>query len=169
MGEVTKAIDGAKGAIDKVKELAGKAKGFFEGLDKDKWLLYGGIALGVIVLLFIIGAVMKSGRRRRNAFYGTVRANGRAERRALRRAEKREDRYYRALIRQKRRENYYKPRKRRVFYVKTKAPKARRQAKVQRVYAAADQSTMMATGIVGMGIGAMAYRTLVEEKRRIRF
>ena len=169
MGEVTKVVDGAKGAMDKVKELAGKAKGFFEGLDKDKWLLYGGIALGVIVLLIIIRAMMRSGRRRRNAFFDIVRANGRAERRALRRAEKREDRYYRELIRQKRREDYYKPRKRRVFYVKTKTPKAKRHAKVQRVYAAADQSTMMATGIVGMGIGAMAYRALLQDRRRFRF
>ena len=181
MGEITKAINGAKGAIDaakgaidKCKEFANRGINFVKGISNKNIMLYGGIAVGVILLLIIIGAIIKANKRQPKSYYtnGAVGVGAGAgiyvDKRAQRRAERREDRYYRELIRQKRREDYYKPRKRQVLYVKTMAPKANKQVKTQTVYATADQATMMATGIVGMGIGAMAYSALLNEKKKFR-
>ena len=181
MGEITKAFEGAKGAIDtvkgaidKCKELVDKAIGFVKGISKEDLLLYGGIAAGVILLLIIIRVAIKSNKRRPGGrpYYtnGAVGMGAGAgiyvDKRAQRRAERREDRYYRELIRMKRREDYYKPRKRQVLYVKTMAPKTAKPIQAQTVYATADQATMIATGIVGMGIGAMTYSALMKEKNK---
>ncbi len=169
VGEIATKID----KIGEVKGYVDKAIEYVKNFPKEDLLLYGGIALGVIVLLIIIRAAVKAGRRPKMPYVmgGANMANMmsmRADRRAQRRAERREDRYYRELIRLKRREDYYKPRKHRVRYVKTMAPKVKKAPKVQRVYAAADQSTMMATGIVGMGLGAMAYSALTGDKKKLR-
>lgn len=63
-------------------------------------------------------------------------------------------------------EAYYMPRKRRVFYVKTKAPKKRR-IKTKVVYARADRSTMLATGLFGLGLGVMAHRAILEDSKKL--
>ena len=182
VGEITKAIDsakgvidGAKGVVDGAKEIANNGINFVKGISNKDLMLYGGIAVGVILLLIIFGAAIKINKRRGSRPYYTNGAVGvgagagiYVDKRAQRRAERREDRYYRELIRLKRREDYYKPRKRQVLYVKTMAPKANKQVKTQTVYATADQATMMATGIVGMGIGAMAYSALLNEKKKFQ-
>ncbi len=163
-GYAHQAIDFAKNIPNKIAEL-GPVKEFMAHP-----LRYGCIAAGVIVLLLLIIIMIRiSGRRPRLSYSGgVVGAGGNVyvDKRAQRRAERREDRYYRELIRQKRREDYYKPRKRRVLYVKTMAPKVKKKVEVRHVYTTNDQATMMATGIVGMGIGAMTYSALMNNKKK---
>ena len=181
MGEITKAIDsakgvidGAKGVVDGAKEIANNGINFVKGISNRDLMIYGGIAAGVILLLIIVGAAIKINKRRsvpryRNGVAGMGAGAGAGvyiDKRAQRRAERREDRYYRDLIRMKLREDYYKPRKRQVLYVKTMAPKNAKPIQAQTVYATADQATMIATGIVGMGIGAMTYSALLNEKKK---
>ncbi len=113
--------------------------------------------LGVIVLipvLAIILAIATAASRRRNG-RDRLYVDRRASRRAARKRKK--SRYE---------DTYYLPRKHRVRYVKTMKPRGRKRVKVQRVYMKADQSTMLATGLFGVGLGVMAYRAAMEEKKR---
>ena len=63
-------------------------------------------------------------------------------------------------------DDYYLPREHRVRYIKTMAPKARKRVKVERVYGKADQATILATGIFGVGLGVMLHRAAQEERYR---
>jgi len=130
--------------LNKITEFGKKGVDYVKALPKDKLWLYIGIAAGVILLLIIVGAVAKGGS-------NPYAASNRAYRR-----------YCRRMYRLKRSENYYRPRKRRVRYIKTKAPK---KSKVQQVYVPADRSAMLATGIFGVSLGIMAHRAIMEEKR----
>ena len=168
MGDIAAKLNQANALLDKVKDVARPVVDFFRNTPKDRLWLYGGIAIGVIVLLWIIGAVAKSRRRRPYIpnSQAAIRAELREERRAIRRAQRFEYKCYRRLLRQRSKDKYYLPRKRRVRYVKTKKPRLQRPVKVQRVYGKADQSTMLATGIVGVGLGLMAHRAILEETRK---
>ena len=175
MGEIKNIISQAKSfagrAIDFVKGIPGK----IAELPLVKEIMahpvrYACIAGGVILLIILLKTFIKASVNR-NPHYVNIRANGRAERRAMRRAERREDRYYRALIRERRREKYYLPRKRRVIYVKTKAPKTVQKPvqTVQQVYGPVDQAAMLATGIFGVGVGMMAQTAIENEKKKLMF
>ena len=59
--------------------------------------------------------------------------------------------------RKNRSDDYYLPRKRRVIYVKTGAPKMKKTETVQKVYTPMDQTTLVATGLLGLSLG-MALR-----------
>ena len=60
--------------------------------------------------------------------------------------------------RKNRYDDYYLPRKHRVRYVKTMSPKVKKDKKpVQKVYTPMDQTTLVATGLLGLSLG-MALR-----------
>ncbi len=110
--------------------------------------------LGVIVLIpvltIILAIAAKASRRRRgDRLYVDRRASRPVRRRKKNRYE----------------DTYYLPRKHRVRYIKTMKPRGRRRVEIQRVYCPADQSTMIATGLFGVGLGVMAYRAVMEEKK----
>ena len=70
--------------------------------------------------------------------------------------------------------NYFKPRKRRVRYIKTNAPKvmkqrAKQRAKQKRLYCKMDQTTLLATGLFGASLGMMAHKAALEEKKKFYF
>ena len=110
--------------------------------------------LGVIVLIPVLAIILaiaaKASRKRRgNQLYVDRRGSRPVRRRKKNRYE----------------DTYYLPRKHRVRYIKTMKPRGRRRVKVQRVYGPADQSTMIATGLFGVGLGVMAYKAVMEEKK----
>ena len=112
------------------------------------------VILGVIVLIPVLAIILAiASRRARKRGYGNLYVG--------------KTRYKRRRQKKSGYDDYYLPRKHRVRYVKTKAPKARRRVKVEHVYGKPDQATILATGIFGVGVGVMLHRAVLEEKRRI--
>lgn len=112
------------------------------------------VILGVIVLIPVLAIILAiASRRARKRGYGNLYVG--------------KTRYKHTRKKNRGYDDYYLPRKHRVRYIKTKAPKARRRVKVEHVYGKADQATILATGIFGVGLGMMAHRALLEEKRRM--
>ena len=136
-------------AVDAVKKMVmpivAKVSSFLASCSYTDLVILGVIAL-IPVLAIILAIASSKSRRRKNSYY----VDGGASRRL--------SRYER---------NYYRPRKRRVIYIKTKAPKVLKQrAKQKKVYCKMDQSTLMATGLFGMGLGMMIHKAAAEEKNR---
>ena len=192
MGEIATKIGEIKGFVDQaiafVRDISSKIANLpalYEQY-KDQVLLYGGIALGVIVFLWILKRVIRYRRRHPKIRPVSTGANGysdvrmesrkpdsRAMRQALKNADKRQEKYYQELLQIKRGEDYYKPRERRVFYVKTFKPKdpvvpKEQPVQVQKVYGKADQATIMATGLFGLGLGLIARNVLGNDKKKIK-
>ena len=187
MGEIASKVGEVKGFIDQaiafIRDISSKIASLpaLFAQYKDQIFLYGGIALGVIVFFWILKRVIRYRRRHpkirpvggagTNAVHvETRKTNGRAMRRALKNADKRQEKYYQELLQMKRDEDYYKPRERHVLYVKTFKPKdseaSKNQVSVKRVYKPADQATIMATGLFGVGIGLIAHRAFQNDKNK---
>ena len=141
--------------VDKVKQFAmpllQKAKDFLVSCSYPDLVIMGVIVL--IPVLAIILAIASKKSRRRSRRQNVV--------------------YVERPVRMSRRErNYYKPRKRRVRYIKTKASKvfkrrAKQLAKQKTVYCKLDQSTLLATGLFGVGLWMMAHKAALDEKKNL--
>ena len=136
-----------------VTKIAQKATGFLTNCSYKDLAILGVIAL-IPILAVILLIVKKTSCKHRKMDYYPI-----DDRRQTKHPKR---------IRTKTRtvDTYYMPRKRRVFYVKTKAPKKRR-VKTKVVYTRADRSTMLATGLFGLGLGVMAHRAILEDLKKL--
>ena len=135
--------------VDKVKQIAlpiyEKVKAFLASCSYTDYVIMGVIVL-IPVLAIILAAAGKKSRRRRGQNVVYV------------------DRPVRC--RSRREMNYYRPRKRRVRYIKTYASKALKARPPQKkLYCKLDQSTLIATGLFGLGLGMMAQKSAMQDKR----
>ena len=105
--------------------------------------------MGVIVLIPILAIILAV-----------------AGRKARRRRRRQNVVYVDAPVKSRRVDDYYRPRKRRVRYVKTYAAKAmkKRPAQQTKMYCKMDQATLMATGLFGIGLGMMVQKSAANGK-----
>lgn len=137
--------------MDKVKQIAmpilQKAKDFLASCSYSDYVIMGVIVL-IPVLAIILAIAGKKSRRRRNVVYVDRPVRCRCRREA----------------------NYYRPRKRRVRYIKTYASKAlKERANQKKLYCKLDQSTLMATGLFGLGLGMMMRKSAAQDKRDLYY
>jgi hypothetical protein len=133
-----------------VNKIIGKVGSFLAGCSYMDLAILGVIVLIPVLAIILAIATGASRKRRVDRLYVDRRASRPVRRRKKNRYE----------------DTYYLPRKHRVRYIKTMKPRGRKQVKVQRVYGEADQSAMLATGLFGVGLGVMAYKAAIEEKRK---
>lgn len=141
--------------VDAVKQMiklaVSKVSGFLASCSKAELVILGAIVLIPVLAIILAIANRKTRRRRQNSYY--------VDRRASRPRRRRKNRHE---------DDYYLPRKHRVRYVKTMAPKVRKQrAKTKTLYCKLDQSTLLATGIFGVGLGMMIQKAALEEKKKL--
>ncbi len=134
------------GTVNKIIEKAGS---FLASCSYMDLAILGVIVLIPVLAIILVIATKASRKRRGDRLYVDRRASRPVRRRKKSRYE----------------DTYYLPRKHRVRYIKTMKPRGRRRVKVQRVYGPADQSTLLATGLFGVGLGVMAYKAVIEEKK----
>ena len=133
--------------MDKVKQFAmpilQKAKDFLASCSPTDLVILSVIVL-IPILAIILAVVGKKNRRRRKNVV-----------------------YVDRPVCCRRRDMYYRPRKRRVRYIKTYASKAVKElANQKKLYCKLDQSTLMATGLFGLGLGMMIHKSSVQDNRR---
>jgi thymidylate kinase len=71
--------------------------------------------------------------------------------------------------RKNRYDDYYLPRKHRVRYVKTSAPKTKKKESVQKVYTPMDQTTLLAAGVLGLSLGMALHQDSQPRARHIHY
>ena len=139
-------------SVEYVKQFAmpiiERAKTFFATCSYVEYAIMGVIVLIPVLAIILAVAGRKARRRRRSQkiAYAEVAAP----------------------VKSRREDDYYRPRKRRVRYIKTYASKAlKERASQKRMYCKMDQATLMATGLLGIGLGMMVQRSATDSRSRM--